>query len=73
METFIIIGIVLVIIYLIFRKRKNQLVSNFEIIERPYRRLAEGDRTLEEIMDGRPIHEIYEELTCENGRRSNWE
>lgn len=64
METFIIIIIVLAIIYLIFRNRKKQLVSTFEIIERPYRRLAEGDRTLEEIMDGRPIHEIYEELTA---------
>lgn len=66
MKTFIIIVIVLAIIYLIFRKRKKQLVSTFEIIERPYRRLAEGDRTLEEIMFSKPSNEVLAELSSKN-------
>ncbi|MDP3467248.1 MAG: hypothetical protein Q8S11_02865 [Daejeonella sp.] len=63
MEIFIIIIIFLAIFYLIFRKRKKQLVSTFEIIERPYRRLAEGDRTLEEIMFSKPSNEVLAELS----------
>lgn len=64
MKTFIIIVIVLAIIYLILLKRRNRLVSPVQPSEQPYRLLAEGDRTLEEIMDGRPFHEIYEELSA---------
>jgi hypothetical protein len=64
MKTFIIIVIVLAIIYLIFRKRKKQLVSTFEIIERPCRRLAEGDRTIEEIMFSKPSNEVLAVLSA---------
>ncbi len=64
METFIYITIALAIAHLLIRAflKRNRLPPKTS--RQPDRYLAEGDRTIEEILGGRSIDEIFAELNA---------